>query len=51
MGGFGDADEEHGERDPPDVVAELGAQLLVHEVAARVAGCGCSAEEVVPDEG
>lgn len=29
-----DGDEEHGQRDPPQVMAELGAELMVHEVAA-----------------
>ena len=32
LAGFDDTDEEDGERDPPDVVAELAAELLADEV-------------------
>lgn len=32
---LGDGNEEDCERNPPDVVAELGAELLMDEVAAR----------------
>lgn len=34
MVGFGDSDEKNCQRDPPDIVAQLGAELLVDGVAA-----------------
>ena len=54
IGRLGDGDEENRDGDQPDVVAQLGADLLAYEVTAReLAGACCwvvgTPKEVLPD--
>lgn len=52
IAGFCDGNEEDRESDPPKVMAQLGAQLLVDEVTAGCFGGGCilASEQVVSDQ-